>query len=63
MLCPNCKTAAQIRRTETVVRGDESPDTSTEVVLIQEFVCRNPRCDSCGEVIGTAEHLLYPRGK
>jgi len=60
MLCPFCNTAAQIRRAATVVQGDDSPDTQTVVALVQEFVCRNPRCAQCGEVIGTAEHTLYP---
>jgi len=59
MLCPYCKTAAQIMAARTRVTGDASPDTPTEVTLVQEFACRNPQCAHRGEVIGTAEHTLY----
>lgn len=59
MLCSKCNTAAQIRSAKTFVENDDTPDKKTEVFLIQEFVCRNSRCEMNGKTVGEVKHKLY----
>lgn len=59
MLCPKCNTAAQIRLAKTVVENDDTPDKKTKVYLVQEFVCRNSRCEQNTKIVGEVKHQLY----
>ncbi|MBR6735442.1 MAG: hypothetical protein IKL92_01060 [Oscillospiraceae bacterium] len=59
MLCPKCKMAAQIRSAKTRVENDDTPDKKTVVYLIQEFVCRNSRCEMNGKAVGEVKHQIY----
>ena len=59
MICPKCGVAAQIARAKIVVEGDDSPERETKVYTVQEFVCRNPACECCGQTVGEARHRIY----
>lgn len=53
MLCPSCKTELRIEASRYEVTGDQSPDTPTEVYVVQELCCRNPQCERHGQVVET----------
>lgn len=57
MLCPLCKVEMRLE-SRTAVTGDESPDTETRVLLVQEFFCRNPRCARYGGEC--VERVIHP---
>lgn len=58
MNCPYCKVQTIIKGSRYTVRGDDSPDTETELFLVQELMCRNPQCEHDGEVVQTIEHKI-----
>lgn len=53
MLCPKCNCEMRIAATRTVVTGDDSPDTETQVFTEQDLVCRNRSCPSFEQVVRT----------
>ena len=57
MLCPLCKVEMRLE-SRTAVTGDESPDTETRVLLVQEFFCRNPQCERYGG--GCVDRVTHP---
>ena len=60
MLCKKCNTECFIDRTETIVEGDNSPDTETKVYKNLIYVCRNPKCTEFKKDIGEEKILIYP---
>ncbi|MEG0762751.1 MAG: hypothetical protein RR424_02900 [Oscillospiraceae bacterium] len=61
MLCPDCSTELRITGNETVVSGDNSPNTSTEVTLLQHLSCQNKACARFGTIVYTSRARLYPQ--
>lgn len=61
MLCPDCASALRIGYSETVVSGDESALTDTEVTLLQHLICQNPTCPRHNKEVHIARVRLYPQ--
>ena len=57
MLCPLCKVEMRVE-SHTAVVGDDSPLTETQVMLVQEFFCRNPQCERYGG--GCVDRVTHP---
>jgi hypothetical protein len=60
MICPQCGLEAIIHSVNTQIRGDDSPDTRTEIFRRMVFHCRNPRCKSFGKEIGEQVRRTFP---
>lgn len=58
MICSKCGLEGIIHSVEHRVTGDESPDTQTQVFVVQHFVCRNPQCEDFEKEIGEEESRL-----
>ena len=43
---------------DSAVVGDDSPLTETQVMLVQEFFCRNPQCERYGG--GCVDRVTHP---
>lgn len=54
MKCNLCKSQLQIQNFRYEITGDDSPDTPTEVYVVQEMTCRNPQCPNKDKVVEEA---------
>lgn len=55
MICKHCNIEAFVQSAPIRIDGDKSPETTTKVYAVQEFICRNPQCSYCGQVVGKEE--------
>lgn len=60
MKCPKCSLEAMITRTRMEADGDKSPDTQTEVWVVQVYQCRNPVCGAFETDVGETHHRVFP---
>jgi len=61
MKCPICGCEGFIQNSEIVVKGDESPDTPTQVFRKLNFYCRNPNCKNYNQNIGEQLNPIYQK--
>ena len=57
MLCPKCKTEMRLEASYRA-SGDESPDTPTQIDLVQKFFCRNKPCENFDTQVNEVSHKV-----
>ena len=57
MLCPKCKTEMRLEASYRA-SGDESPDTPTQIYLVQKFFCRNKQCENFDTQVSEVSHKV-----
>lgn len=60
MQCPKCGLEAVIMVTRMEAKGDQSPETQTEVWAVQVHRCRNPACKEYQRDVGETRHRVFP---
>lgn len=58
MICPKCKCEMRIAATRIEVTGDNSPDTTTKVMTVQDLSCRSPKCDNFNRIVTSVKTEL-----
>jgi len=62
MLCSKCRCEMRIHKSYFKVTGDQSPDAQTQVIQVQELICKNPQCSEYsqnGENATEVAHVVY----